>query len=170
MYFQLLFYHPPAAIIIRFSALLIAVVIGLLLLNFMGQRLIDKKNQVFHSVYFGTNWYLMPPKLRRWIHIIINCSTNCSGLTAGKMGDLSLESAGIVIFIIIILVSDRDLSNSLKSRSEHLLLVIWISFSIKWKNSIVTKRKPSYDFFTSHISWRTIKLFNDKSLSDKFKY
>ena len=128
MYFQLVFYHPPTAIIIRFSALLIAVVIGLLLLNFMGQRLIDKKNQVFHSVYFGTNWYLMPPKLRRWIHIIINCSTNCSGLTAGKMGDLSLESAGIVIFIIIILVSDRDLSNSLKSRPERAFVTCYLDF------------------------------------------
>ena len=77
--------------------------IALVLLNYFGQRIIDKKYEVFRVVYFDTNWYLMPPKLRRHIHIILNCSTDCSGLSAAKMGELSLEAAGIVIYLIITL-------------------------------------------------------------------
>ena len=73
--------------------------IALTLLNYLGQRIIDHKEEVFESVYCKTNWYIMSPKLRRWVHIIAVASTDCSGLSAGKMGDISLEAAGIVIFL-----------------------------------------------------------------------
>ena len=84
---------------IRFGALAMSVLNALILTNYFGQRIIDKKNEVFYSAYFCSGWYLMTPELRRHIHIILNCSTDCSGLTARKMGEISLEAAGIVIII-----------------------------------------------------------------------
>ena len=82
------------------SMVTISVLIALVMINYLGQRIIDKKEEVFHSAYFETKWYMMPPLLRRWIHIILICSTDCSALTAGKVGDVSLEACGIVHLIL----------------------------------------------------------------------
>ena len=95
-----MFYHPPLFIIIRFTSLAISFVVALILGNYMGQQIIDKKNEVFHSAYFCSKWYIMPPTLRRLVLLISINATDCSGLSAGKMGDVSMEAAGIVSFIV----------------------------------------------------------------------
>ena len=95
---QLVFYHPPGMIVLRFSIASLSIVIYLIATNFLGQRVIDSKAQVFYTVYHQTEWYRMSPKHRRMILLIQNRSINCSsGLSAGKMGSVSLETAGIVI-------------------------------------------------------------------------
>ena len=71
-------------------------------MNLLGQRIMDKSYKVFHSAYFDTKWYLMPPKIRRYIHVILINSTKCSNITAEKMGEVSLEAAGIVISMKIL--------------------------------------------------------------------
>ena len=95
-----MFYHPPPAIVVRFVWVAITALIGLICMNFFGQQIIDKKTEVFESAYFHTKWYLLSPKHRRYIHIILVASTDSSGISAGKMGDVSLEACGEVIFSI----------------------------------------------------------------------
>ena len=91
------FYHPPLMVAIRFSILSISMVIYLVFMNYFGQRIMDKSAQVFHTAYFDSDWYVMPKELRRMILLIMIDSTECRKLTAGKMGEVSLEAAGIVI-------------------------------------------------------------------------
>ena len=98
MFIQLAFYHPPIVIVIRFTVFNISMIIYALLMNYFGQRIIDKTEEVFDAAYYKTKWYLMPPELRRYIHIIQNCSTQRKCLTAAKMGEVSLEAAATVIF------------------------------------------------------------------------
>ena len=95
--------------IISKSILIVSLLFALLLLNYLGQEIIDKKEQVFYSAYFETTWYNMSPKHQRWIYIILICSTDCSGLSAGKIGDVSFEAAGIVIFILYYLSLRKNL-------------------------------------------------------------
>ena len=84
-------------IVLRFSAASLCIVVYLMGLNYLGQRVIDFKVQVFYTVYHKTKWYRMVPKHRRMILMIQNRSANCSGLTAGKVKSVSLETAEIVI-------------------------------------------------------------------------
>ena len=69
------------------------------MLNFLGQRIIDKSDDVFQAAYYDSNWYEMRPHLRRVILLIQNNSTKSQHLTAGKMGEVSLEAAGIVCLL-----------------------------------------------------------------------
>ena len=96
--FQLFFYNPSTTVLTRFIPFVISFLAIILLLNYFGQRIIDKKEEVFHAAYFNTKWYLMPVEHRRMVLMILINSSDCSGLSAGKMGDVSLEAAGIVIF------------------------------------------------------------------------
>ena len=81
---------------IRFVPLTISWLIALILLNYFGQRIINKKEEVFYTAYFCTKWYLMPVEHRRMILMILKNSSDFSGLSAGKMGEVSMEAAGIV--------------------------------------------------------------------------
>ena len=83
---------------IRFIPLAISCLTILLNLNFLGQRIINKKEELFYSAYFRLKWYLMAKKHRRMVLMILNNSSDFSGLSAGNMGDVSLEAAGIVSF------------------------------------------------------------------------
>ena len=80
----------------RFTPLALSILCVILTLNYIGQRIINKKEEVFYSAYFRTKWYMMPLEYRRMILMILNNSSDFSGLSAGKMGDVSLEAAGIV--------------------------------------------------------------------------
>ena len=84
-------------IYLRFVPIIISMTLVLVIMNWLGQRVIDKNDQVFHSAYYDSKWYLMPKELRRMILLVQNNSTKYGGLTAGKMGEVSLESAGRVI-------------------------------------------------------------------------
>ena len=86
------------AVAIRFIPLALSCLTVLLNLNYLGQRIINKKEDLFYSAYFRTKWYLMPKEHRRMVLMILINSSDCSGLSAGKMGDVSLEAAGIVSF------------------------------------------------------------------------
>ena len=98
--FQLVFYDSSMTAILRYVPAILLLLSTLVSINYFGQRIIDRKKQVFQLAYFGTKWYLMPPKIRRKLLMILICSTNCSGLTAGKMSKISLENAGNVLLII----------------------------------------------------------------------
>ena len=65
-------------------------------LNLFGQKIIDGNDQVFNSAYYATQWYLMPPKLRHVIHVIMICSTKTKGLTIGKLREVNMETCGNV--------------------------------------------------------------------------
>ena len=73
-------------------------------MNYFGQQIIDKTEEVFQSAYYDSNWYIMTPEIRRYILLIQNNSTKRKNLTAGKMGEVSLEAAGIVSYRIIYLL------------------------------------------------------------------
>ena len=73
-------------------------------MNYLGQRVIDRADGVFQAAYYNSKWYVMPAHLRRMILLVQNNSTKYQGITAGKMGEVSLEAAGIVIIIIIFLI------------------------------------------------------------------
>ena len=98
--FQLAFYDSSMTAILKYVPSILLLLSSLVFINYFGQRIIDKKKKVFQLAYFGTKWYLMPPKIRRKVLMILICSTNCSGLTAGKMLEISLENAGNVLLII----------------------------------------------------------------------
>ena len=83
---------------IRFSILTACIIVYLVLMNYFGQQLIDKTEEVFQVAYYNTDWYTMPSTFRRYILMIQNRSTERKTLTAGKMGKVSLEAAGIVNF------------------------------------------------------------------------
>ena len=83
-------------------------------LNIFGQRVIDKSDKIYDSTYCDTNWYLMSPKLRYLIYIIMIRSTNEIKLTAGNMIDVSSESAGKVCLTSI------DIKNFLRSQNMYL--------------------------------------------------
>ena len=70
----------------------------LVLMNYFGQQIIDKTEEVFQAAYYKSDWYIMPSNFRRYILMIQNRSTERKTLTAGKMGEVSLEAAGIVNF------------------------------------------------------------------------
>ena len=86
------------AIAIRFIPFAMSWVSVLLLVNYFGQRIINEKEKLFYTAYYRTKWYLMPVKFRRMVLMISINSSNLAGLSAGKMGDVSLEAAGIVSF------------------------------------------------------------------------
>ena len=65
-------------------------------LNFFGQIMTDKSEEVFHSVYYDSMWYLMPLKHQRLIYMMSIRSTVSYKLTVGNMSELSMEAAGIV--------------------------------------------------------------------------
>ena len=71
-------------------------------MNYWGQLIINKTENVFQAAYYDSDWYVMPPQIRRYILLIQNNSTKPKTLTAGKMGEVSLEAAGIVIFKIFL--------------------------------------------------------------------
>ena len=83
-------------ITIRFTPIIISTIAVLIFLNYLGQWIIDKREEVFHRAYFCSKWYVMPVEYRRMVLMILMNSSDCSGLSAGKMGDVSLEAAGIV--------------------------------------------------------------------------
>ena len=79
------------------------------MMNFVGQRIIDKSDQVFHAAYFDSKWYIMPVHLRRMILMIQNRATESQRLSAGKMGEVSMEAAGIVTLALCSLVENYQL-------------------------------------------------------------
>ena len=97
--FQLVFFHPPLAVVARFTVLTISLIIYIVLANYFGQQIIDKTEEVFQAAYYESNWSVLPPEIRRYILLIQNNSTQRQALTTGKMGEVSLEAAGIVISI-----------------------------------------------------------------------
>ena len=98
LFSQLVFFHPPPAIVVRFTVFALTMVSYIVLMNYFGQKIIDKTEEVFQAAYYDSEWYAMTPKMRRYILLILNNSTKRKTLTAGKMGEVSLEVAGIVIF------------------------------------------------------------------------
>ena len=92
----MLFYNPPRSAVIRFVTFIISAVNNIMFLNIFGQRVIDKSVKIFDSTYCDTNWYLMSPKLRYLIYIIMIRSTHPVKLSAGNIIDVSNESAGDV--------------------------------------------------------------------------
>ena len=98
IHFQLAFFHPPPAVVARFTILTVSMIIYIVLMNYFGQHIIDKTEEVFQAAYYDSDWYVMTPEFRRYILLIQNNSTKSRNLTAGKMGEISLEAAGIVIF------------------------------------------------------------------------
>lgn len=84
-------------IAIKFCLTVTSLVTGVFGLNYYGQKIIDASDRVHHSAYYYSRWYVLPPKIRRMIHIIMVRSTNQTAITLGKMGVLSLETAGKVI-------------------------------------------------------------------------
>ena len=83
-------------------------------MNWWGQQIIDKTEEVFHAAYYNSEWYKMPPEMRRYILLIQNNSTKRKTLTAGKMGEVSLEAAAIVIFKIFV-KNDLEVSSNYES-------------------------------------------------------
>ena len=69
----------------------------LICMNYFAQLIIDKTEEVFNVAYYDTDWYIMPVEFQRMILLIQKSSTNRKALSAGKMGEASLEAAGIVI-------------------------------------------------------------------------
>ena len=102
--FQLLFYHPPAAVVIRFTVFTVSMIIYLTLMNFFAQLIINKTEEVFNVAYYDTDWYLLPIEFQRMILLIQKSATKRKALTAAKMGEASLEAAGIVIELIITII------------------------------------------------------------------
>ena len=86
---------------LRFVAFIISMIIYIIGMNFFGQRIIDHSEKVFYSAYFDSKWYIMPVHLRRMILMIQNQATKTQRLSAGKMGEVSMEAAGIVISFIM---------------------------------------------------------------------
>ena len=70
-------------------------------MNYWGQLIINKTEEVFQAAYYDSEWYTMAPEIRRYVLLIQNNSTKYKTLTAGKMGEVSLEAAGIVIFKVL---------------------------------------------------------------------
>ena len=97
--FQLVLFHPSPVIAARFTVLTISLIIYIVLANYFGQQIIYKTEEVFQAAYYESNWSFLPPEIRRYILLIQNNSTQRQALTTGKMGEVSLEAAGIVISI-----------------------------------------------------------------------
>ena len=89
---------------VRFISFIVCAVVYILVINYMGQRIINKSEGVFQAAYYDSKWYVMPAHLRRMILLVQNNSTKYQGLTAAKMGKITLEAAGIVITILIIII------------------------------------------------------------------
>ena len=86
----------------RFVTVIVSLLIYIVAMNLFRQIIIDRFDQVFHSAYLDTQWYLMSPKIRRIILLIMIRSTNQTNLTAGKMAEVSSESAAIVSITTIL--------------------------------------------------------------------
>ncbi|XP_071626832.1 odorant receptor 67a-like [Temnothorax longispinosus] len=82
--------------VIRFSIVIIGMLLQLMVLCYPGQQLLNESQNVFYQIY-AVEWYTFSPRLKSLMIISLHRSFIPCGLTAGNIIPLSMVTAGSVV-------------------------------------------------------------------------
>ena len=92
---------------IRFLLVSVTLMVYIFLMHFFGQKIIDENDRLFSSAYTDSQWYLLSPKLRGMIYLIMLRSSKRTAIRSAGMLDTSLEQSGKVILDICFKIFDE---------------------------------------------------------------